>query len=170
MARVAEEAGVSAGPRQYYFPTREDLFAAVIEHLIEGQIRWYALPEPEGSPEYRLRRVIDRSLEFTGTQEQVAMLEIRLALKHEDELEAHIGDRIREFEASNERRWLRMLSGTGRTDAEILTLRQILSAVSRGLAFVPPETEAERREIAATLYRLAVADGDWPSANRPWQC
>ena len=38
MAVVAEHAGVSRGATQHYFPTREDLFTAALEHMAEVRL------------------------------------------------------------------------------------------------------------------------------------
>lgn len=38
MAVVAEHAGVSRGATQHYFPTREDLFIAALEHMAEVRL------------------------------------------------------------------------------------------------------------------------------------
>jgi AcrR family transcriptional regulator len=49
---VAERAGVSRGATQHYFPTREDLFTAALEHMAEvrlAEIRSEAARLPAGS-------------------------------------------------------------------------------------------------------------------------
>ncbi len=38
VAVVAEHAGVSRGATQHYFPTREDLFTAALEHMAEARL------------------------------------------------------------------------------------------------------------------------------------
>ena len=38
MAVIAERAGVSRGATQHYFPTREDLFTAALEHMAEVRL------------------------------------------------------------------------------------------------------------------------------------
>ena len=52
VAVVAERAGVSRGATQHYFPTREDLFTAALEHMAEvrlAEIRSEAARLPAGS-------------------------------------------------------------------------------------------------------------------------
>jgi len=49
---VAEHAGVSRGAAQHYFPTREDLFTAALEHMAEvrlAEIRSEAARQPAGA-------------------------------------------------------------------------------------------------------------------------
>jgi len=49
---IAEHAGVSRGATQHYFPTREDLFTAALEHMAEqrlAEIRSEAARLPAGS-------------------------------------------------------------------------------------------------------------------------
>jgi AcrR family transcriptional regulator len=51
VAVVAEHAGVSRGATQHYFPTREDLFTAALEHMAEvrlAEIRSEAARRPAG--------------------------------------------------------------------------------------------------------------------------
>jgi AcrR family transcriptional regulator len=57
---VAERAGVSRGATQHYFPTREDLFTAALEHMAEvrlTEIRREASRLPAGG-EHRTRAVV----------------------------------------------------------------------------------------------------------------
>jgi AcrR family transcriptional regulator len=52
VAVIAEHAGVSRGATQHYFPTREDLFTAALEHMAEvrlAEIRREAARLPAGS-------------------------------------------------------------------------------------------------------------------------
>jgi len=52
VAVIAEHAGVSRGATQHYFPTREDLFTAALEHMAEqrlAEIRSEAARLPAGS-------------------------------------------------------------------------------------------------------------------------
>ena len=52
VAVVAEHAGVSRGATQHYFPTREDLFTAALEHMAEvrlAEIRREAARLPAGA-------------------------------------------------------------------------------------------------------------------------
>jgi len=52
VAVIAERAGVSRGATQHYFPTREDLFTAALEHMAEvrlAEIKREAARLPAGS-------------------------------------------------------------------------------------------------------------------------
>jgi AcrR family transcriptional regulator len=56
VAVVAEHAGVSRGATQHYFPTREDLFTAALEHMAEvrlAEIRSEAARLPADAPPTR---------------------------------------------------------------------------------------------------------------------
>ena len=60
VAVIAERAGVSRGATQHYFPTREDLLTAALEHMAEvrlAEIRREAARLPAGSP-HRTRDVV----------------------------------------------------------------------------------------------------------------
>lgn len=156
MPRVAAVAGVSPGPRQYYFPTREDLFEAVVDHLVVVQRRWYALRGPQPEPASALQWLVLRSLGFNGSPPQIAMLELRLALKHQPALAARITPRILELEAGSDRAWISLLRNSGRSENDILALRRLLSAVSRGMAF-EPEFDVDR--LAAMVTHICCMMG-----------
>jgi AcrR family transcriptional regulator len=58
---IAEHAGVSRGATQHYFPTREDLFTAALEHMAElrlAEIRRDAATLPAGAAD-RTRDVVE---------------------------------------------------------------------------------------------------------------
>lgn len=60
VAVIAERAGVSRGATQHYFPTREDLFTAALEHMAEvrlAEIKREAAMLPAGSP-HRTKDVV----------------------------------------------------------------------------------------------------------------
>jgi AcrR family transcriptional regulator len=60
VAVIAERAGVSRGATQHYFPTREDLFTAALEHMAEvrlAEIKREAARLPSGSA-HRTRDVV----------------------------------------------------------------------------------------------------------------
>lgn len=61
MRRVAREAGVSLGSLQYFFPSKEQLLAGMLEEIIGGYVEKYAELEtslPTQGPE-RLMAVVD---------------------------------------------------------------------------------------------------------------
>jgi AcrR family transcriptional regulator len=61
VAVIAEHAGVSRGATQHYFPTREDLFTAALEHMAElrlAEIRREAATLPAGAAD-RTRNVVE---------------------------------------------------------------------------------------------------------------
>ncbi len=72
---VARRAGVSRGAAQHHFPTREDLFLAVLRHMLDNrgaELRRGAAAVPEGSgrTEAVVQMVVDA---FTGTDFRAAL-------------------------------------------------------------------------------------------------
>jgi AcrR family transcriptional regulator len=66
VAVIAERAGVSRGATQHYFPTREDLFTAALEHMAEvrlAEIRREAARLPAGSA-HRTKDVVGLLVRF----------------------------------------------------------------------------------------------------------
>lgn len=146
MARVSNYAKVSTGPRQYYFPNRDDLFVAVVEELFRRQSR---LPISDDAD--LIGGVIDNILHHAGSREHIAMLEIKLALKHEVGLRDRIGPVIAEQEALNDKMWSTRLEDHGYGQDDKKTLRLILPAIARGMAFDPMPNEEQRAAIVSQV-------------------
>ncbi len=70
MTEIAAAAGVSYGLAYHYFESKEELFAALVEHEIRGTMRGIqeALEERHGTPWERLTRMVAWMLQ--GMQEQ----------------------------------------------------------------------------------------------------
>jgi len=64
VADVARAAGVAGNAVHWYFPTKDDLFAAVLESLFAG-IKQAVAPDA-GSPKSRLIEVLNRNKELRG--------------------------------------------------------------------------------------------------------
>jgi AcrR family transcriptional regulator len=99
VAVVAERAGVSRGAAQHHFPTREDLFAAAVEHIAVARQSWIrerAQGLPPGAE--RTRAVVGLVVDmYTGPLFHAA-LHLWVAASSDDQLrsqivplEAHVG-------------------------------------------------------------------------------
>jgi AcrR family transcriptional regulator len=92
VAVVAERAGVSRGAAQHHFPTREDLFAAAVEHVAEERlaavrVRLTGLPADGAS---RTEAVVDGIVRlYTGDLFRAA-LHLWVAAAREEPLRARV--------------------------------------------------------------------------------
>jgi AcrR family transcriptional regulator len=99
VAVVAERAGVSRGAAQHHFPTREDLFAAAVEHVTEVRTNWireHSADLPEGRE--RTRAVVDLVVRMYTGQVFRAAVHLWVAATSDEQLrelvvplEAHVG-------------------------------------------------------------------------------
>lgn len=74
--KVCEEASVSTGHLQYYFPNKEELFECLIEKLLEDHIevwREEGFSEANGCPEDRFKRFIHFHLQSHHTSDLVKL-------------------------------------------------------------------------------------------------
>ncbi len=164
MRRVSDAAGVTQGPRQYYFPATTDLFAAVVDEIHSastldyGSIREDAAPASE-----RVVRMVRHGCENCGSANHKAMLELKLALRGDPVLRAAIGGRIKAYEAKADADWVKMLADTGLPREGVVSLRNMLAATLRGLglamasdAELPSMADVERILIDTVLREIGV--------------
>lgn len=95
---VARRAGVSRGAQQHHYPTKAELVAAAIEHLLERQRAEYEQAFVELPP---ARRTIEGALDLLWSVFQgptfTALLELAAAARTDDALRrqcVHVNDRI----------------------------------------------------------------------------
>ena len=92
VAVVAERAGVSRGAAQHHFPTREDLFAAAVEHVAAERlaaVRAHAEELPPAGP-LRTEAVVDMIVRLYTGQLFRAALHLWVAAATEEPLRARI--------------------------------------------------------------------------------
>jgi AcrR family transcriptional regulator len=78
---IAAEAGTSIGMVYYYFPTKDDLFLAVVEEIYAGILRDLEEATKKDAPaDVRLRRALTRLGRMSETELKVVRLIVREAL------------------------------------------------------------------------------------------
>ncbi len=141
MSKVAASAGVSPGPRQYYFPKAVDLFAAVVEKVQANTgARAAAFDGIEDAGE-RLTLRFRAMLDGVGSPEHMAMLELKMACRGDDTLRRAISPNIRAFEDRADEHFMSFLRDSGRSERELRALRAILAATLRGIAIAAIERD-----------------------------
>lgn len=81
LRRIARDAGTSIGMLYYYFPTKDELFLAVVEEVYaELLAEITATLSPDVPVEERLRRLYTRIAAVSDTEMQIIKLVIREAL------------------------------------------------------------------------------------------
>jgi AcrR family transcriptional regulator len=157
MARVSKLAGVSVGPRQYYFPTTAHLFAAVLDHLLKHQGKIYSEPPLPKDADGHMRELIRRSINYAGTPSHIAILEIKLALKHDSALRRLVAAKLDSIEAQADLVWIEAFKSCGADGETVQHTRRILASISRGLALEPAPTPVQRTKLAEIVETMAFA-------------
>lgn len=153
MTRVASAAGISAGPRRYYFPNPADLFAAVVDEIhTTNQTQIGAALAEQSDLQSRLRAQFLVSLGNVGSPQHMAMLELKMAIRGDPDLRRAIGPKIRAYEERADNRFLHAVRETGLPEGEIVALRAIMAATLRGLAIAA--IERDQTDIIADVARL----------------
>ncbi len=134
MARVADLAEVSAGPRQYYFPTPINLFEAVIEHILEFQeLHLRRIDEIKDLRENLVER-FNGKYDGIGSPAQRAIVELKMACRGNIDLRNSISSKIKSFEERADASFIEFFKISGLPDIELLAIRQIIVAASCGLS------------------------------------
>jgi AcrR family transcriptional regulator len=157
MARISKMAGVSAGPRQYYFPTTAHLFAAVLDHLLKQQGRVYSEPPMPKDADEHIRELIRRSINYAGTPNHIAILEIKLALKHDSALRQLVAAKLDSIEAQADLIWIEAFKPFGADGERVQHTRRILASISRGLALDGPLAPMQQAKFAEIVETMAFA-------------
>ena len=159
MARVAQVAGVSPGPRQYYFPRFTDLFVAVVEHVHADLEARVAAFEHLTDPAERIRVRFGAVLANVASPSHMAMLELKMACRGDAGLRDAIGPTIRAFEERADERFLAAMRSTGLPDPELLALRAMMAATLRGLAIasIDHDQTAVLAEVERILPEMVIA-------------
>jgi len=152
MAQVAKAAGISAGPRRYYFPNPTDLFVAVVDEIHAASRARLAAANEESDLRARVAGRFLASLKTVGSTEHMAMLELKMAIRGDPDLRRAIGPKIRAFEDRADSSFLDGLRQTGLPEGEIVALRAIMAATLRGLAIA--SIERDQTDIIAEVARL----------------
>jgi len=159
MARVAELADVSAGPRQYYFPTPLVLFEAVVDHIQEFQEAHSSQLDTITDVREHLAQRFKSPFKGTGSPSHMAIIELRMACRGDSELRLAIFSKIRAFEERANARFLSFFNATRLTKKEILAIRGILVAASSGLATSGIEqTDPDVKKMVENLLPNIIAD------------
>lgn len=159
MRKVSDEAGVTQGPRQYYFPSSIDLFAAVVDeiHSRDAEKAKNAYAEEKAAAD-QLKDVIQAFFAQCGSDQHIAMIELKLASRGDKELASAIGPKIKAFEERADNQWLARFAETGLSKSELATLRTIITSTLRGLgvAIITSEQTTKREVVGSVLANMVT--------------
>ena len=155
LAVVAEVAGLSRGPRQYYFPSKTDLMVAVWQEIIERASQSMRNANLDADhPKESLRRLMDAEIKRSAREEYLVDLELKLAIRGDRELGDILSPLIDAFERSVDDWWIDLFAKTGRSREELLAARYQFTWLLRGLAM----EKITRHDIAVSAMERQFRD------------
>ena len=159
MARVADVADVSAGPRQYYFPKSLMLFDAVVEHVLKFQETCFDRLDSSTNNREHIAQCLISVCNETRSTDNLAIIELSMACRGDSELGSLILDKIRVYEERAKARFLSLFEGSKMASAELLEIRLILVAASSRFATSDLEqTDDNIHESTTNLLTNVLAD------------
>jgi AcrR family transcriptional regulator len=162
MRLVSDVAGVTQGPRQYYFPTPVKLYEAVVDRIQTGADDWFedVRAKVEGcSPEEIIRAVVIPAFRNCGSDNHLSMIELKLACRGNPALRAAIEKKIVEYETRNDQVWVDLLGETGLSETELVEIRTVVAAALRGwgVAIASGGKRKHSPIVGETLIQLILA-------------
>lgn len=158
---IANEAGLSQGPRQYYFPTKIDLMIAVRREIFDRAshaIEELKLYEKEAKTALAL--FLDEEIKRSKSDEYIVDLELKIAIRGDDELKTHLAPLIKASEILIDKWWVELFASTGLSNEELLAARFVSTCLLRGLAIERISCNDElaiglmERQLIDTVYGL----------------
>jgi AcrR family transcriptional regulator len=145
VAVVAERAGVSRGAAQHHFPTRENLFAAAVDHVTEVRTDWIRANSADlPSGPKRTRAVVDLVVRMYTGQVFRAALQLWIAASSDEQLrdlvvplEAHVGREAHKLALE--------LLGVDETEPGVRETVQATLDLARGLGLANLLTDDSKR-------------------------
>lgn len=162
MRRIADTAGVTQGPRQYYFPTPADMFGAVVEKIhaeADEHMKINSGAAASRSIEDKIRAIAEPAFKGCGNPRHLAMIELKLACRGNSALRDALEAKIIEYEKRTDEFWIALLESSGLTGHELKHIRTIFAATLRGLgvAIAAGGDREERMAIGETLIQISLA-------------
>lgn len=160
---VAERAGVSRGALLHHFPSRAELHAAAVRHLVgqhAEQVRMLLSTVPEGSE--RLAAAIAVLWQVTSGPAYAGWIELQVASRTDDELRPLVAELRDELSATIQALWAELFPvAPDAADAAYRALPTLFFRLLDGLALAAftgsAAAEQETAEVLALVQASAAA-------------
>lgn len=148
---------VSKGAIQYHFPERTDLFAILFSNLAQASIdRFLGHARAPGDPKRALRAAIADILDQAGGDEAVAMIEIGMAARSDEELAAKLKPISFGYAIKINEAWLELAGAAKIGEATLLALRTLVRFATRGTTVNSMLARGRRDLIPEDGYRARL--------------
>lgn len=132
---IAATAGVSIGRLQHHFATKVDVMAAVIEHIQDANSLLLSLASlDQSSARGRVEQYAGRLLAAFQQDTAAAAIEIRFAMKGDEDLAATLSSKFEEYDARAFSELENLLVAADVTPTSARTWSRTMVAAVRGLA------------------------------------
>jgi len=135
LGQISDVAGVSRRPRQYYFPSRISLMSAVWHEIRRRDDEAFdSLLEESQSLAATVELILESAFDKYRTNQYLADLELKLAMRSDDELAKELSPLIEEREQQADESWVALFSELGKPRSELIAIRYLHVSLLRGLA------------------------------------
>ncbi len=135
LGMISDLAGVSRRPRQYYFPSRINLMLAVWHEIRRRDDADFAkLHSVEQSLEKTVELILEFAFKKYRTPQYIADLELKLAMRSDDDLARELGPLIEQREKEADQLWLSLFAKVDKPAEQIIATRYLHVSLLRGLA------------------------------------
>ena len=148
---ISDVAGVSRRPRQYYFPSRISLMSAVWHEIRRRDDADFAtLHKQEQALDHTVELILESAFKKYRTPQYLADLELKLAMRSDDDLASELGPLIEQREQLADELWLSLFKELDKPDEQLIAIRYLHVSLLRGLAV----EYLSRRDNDQTLLHL----------------
>ncbi len=155
---IVRRADVTTGAVQHHFGSKNGLYIAVLDELMEEFKKGFArFPKPDEELERRLDKTLDVLVSLYTSDRYSATFSLVLGAQHDRELRDLVAEQRRRSLDTTRRVWRETFADTGLSDEELRTLLDIVAAVLRDFHFARTVGLAEaKRQLARSLERTRL--------------
>lgn len=162
MRKVAAKAGMSLGNLQYYFKSKDELFAGVIREYFGRCSGHFNAALAERRPEGRLetiRFLVEYGMDYADSEIAKVFRELWGIAARNRSVENHLHEYYRAYADA----LVEMLVPYAKTPAAASTVASFLIPFYEGYGMISSPLPSDRREMAEGLVRMvdALLDGDF---------
>lgn len=152
---IVHRAGCTTGAIQHHFGSKNGLYIAVLDALMEDFKAGFArFPKPGETLERRLDKTLKVLVSLYTSDRYSATFSLILGAQHDPQLRDLVAEQRRRSLETTRRVWRETFADTGLSDEELRTLLDIVAAVLRDFHFARTVGLAEaKRQLSRSLER-----------------
>lgn len=168
MRMIADLAGVTQGPRQYYFPTTIKLYEAVVDKIhgiAEQNAAEFVRSVADAPISDKIRALAEPAFLHCGNDNHLCMLELKLACRGNPDLREAILEKVLSYEERTDQFWVELLKGSELSEQQLVIIRQVFASSLRGwgLAVATGEGKHQNMEIGEVVIEMLISRFGAPS-------